>query len=195
MFDKKMNILKSGLPVLALMLCVVNCMGQKIVLKNINKALLIEWNNKQRLLGGVGLIQNSSSASPIESSVMDDVALLSLKTNGDSIKSDGFAGVFFKNIPDLKQGITLWRYKPWNSWSKPVRVLDATKMQEWDVQFFYWQYKDGTYGAAVPLSGNGFRTTLGSENNLWGSKAVSYASNRNADLGSRTGSSFRQITV
>ncbi|HEX8314928.1 MAG TPA: Sip1-related alpha-galactosidase, partial [Flavisolibacter sp.] len=74
-------------------------------------------------------------------------------------------------------GVAIWRYKPWNSWTKPVPVSDATKMESWDVQFFYWQYDDGLYGAAVPLSGHGFRTTLGSEGGKWGSKAVSYAIN------------------
>jgi hypothetical protein len=95
----------------------------------------------------------------------------------ERIGADEFAGVFFDEIPSLKQGVTLWRYKPWNSWTKPVALTEATKMEAWDVQFFYWQYSDGLYGAAVPLSGKGFRTTLGSHQNQWGSKAVSYADN------------------
>ncbi|MEO6454625.1 MAG: Sip1-related alpha-galactosidase, partial [Ginsengibacter sp.] len=81
--------------------------------------------------------------------------------------------------PHLKQGVTIWRYKPWNSWSKPIAITDATKMEASDVQFFYWQYNDGLFGAAVPLSGNGFRTTIGSLPGKWGSKAISYAENKN----------------
>ncbi|MBC7745587.1 MAG: alpha-galactosidase [Flavobacterium sp.] len=133
-----------------------------------------------------GKVIRLSSATPltgkqqkgtIQSKIKNDVILMNLLMPG-RMEPKEFAGVFFNEIPDLKQGLTLWRYKPWNSWTKPVTILKATDMADWDVQFFYWQYKDGLYGAAVPLSGNGFRTTLGAEGNKWGSKAVSYADNK-----------------
>jgi raffinose synthase len=138
-------------------------------------SLTIYTGKMQRLTGGIGLIDGTQNQN-IKTAIRNDVALFELNTPGAS-DTNGFAGVFFNNIPQLKHGITIWRYKPWNSWTKPILVTDATKMQDWDVQFFYWQYEDGTYGAAVPLSGNGFRTTLGSLGNKWGSKAVSYAKN------------------
>ena len=50
------------------------------------------------------------------------------------------------------------------------------------MQLYYWQYADGVYGAALPLSGIGFRTTLGSNGRKWGSKAVSYAANNSDSI-------------
>ncbi|MFI5186922.1 MAG: Sip1-related alpha-galactosidase [Chitinophagales bacterium] len=141
-----------------------------------SNGLNISAGKVQRLTNGTGFIE-AKKAGHINISIKNDVALLSLDIT-DTIGARQFAGIFFNNIPQLKQGVTIWRYKPWNSWTKPIAITDATKMQDWDVQFFYWQYEDGFYGAAVPLSGNGFRTTLGSESNKWGSKAVSYASNK-----------------
>lgn len=138
-----------------------------------NRSLNINFGNVQRISNGVGLIA-SKEAGRVNAIVKNGVAILSLSI-GSTVGSNQFAGVFFNKIPQFKQGVVIWRYKPWNSWTKPVAVADATKMQDWDVQFFYWQYDDGLYGAAVPLSGNGFRTTLGSDSGKWGSKAVSYA--------------------
>ncbi len=153
------------------------CSAQAQISFDTSKHVLdIQYANVVRLTNGVSVIESGNSAT-IRTSIKNNVALLSIAVS-DTIGAKQFAGVFFNNIPSLKQGVTLWRYKPWNSWTKPVAITDATNMQDWDVQFFYWQYEDGLYGAALPLSGNGFRTTLGSFNNQWGSKAVSYASNK-----------------
>ena len=149
----------------------------QIAIDTSKHVLHIKFANVVRLTNGVALVETRPSAT-INTSMKNNVVLLSLSAT-NTIGAKQFAGVFFNNIPQLKQGVTIWRYKPWNSWTKPVAITDATKMEDWDVQFFYWQYNDGLYGAAVPLSGNGFRTTLGSNGNLWGSKAVSYAENKN----------------
>ena len=82
-------------------------------------------------------------------------------------------GVYFDDLTNASGAVAIWRYKPWNSWSKPIALKSAHTMPVYDVQFFYWKYNDGTYGAAVPLSGDGYRTTLGSQGNKWGSKAIS----------------------
>jgi len=82
-------------------------------------------------------------------------------------------GIYFNDLANTSAQVVIWRYKPWNSWSKPIALKSALAMPGYDVQFFYWKYKDGTYGAAVPLSGDGYRTTLGSQGSKWGSKAVS----------------------
>jgi hypothetical protein len=150
----------------------------QITVDTSKSVLEIKTGGATRLLNGKGFSQAGKAAS-IQTLVKDDVALLNLRTS-ETIGATEFAGVFFNNIPNLKQGVTIWRYKPWNSWTKPVAVKDATEMEIWDVQFFYWQYADGMYGAAVPLSGNGFRTTLGSTGKQWGSKAVSYTENPHA---------------
>jgi raffinose synthase len=94
--------------------------------------------------------------------------------NKDMHNGHEYMGLFFESIPGYKQGVQIWRYKPWNSWTKPIKTASPSDLMEWDVQFFYWQYTDGTYGAAVPLSGNGFRTTLGTSGELFGAKALTY---------------------
>ena len=158
-------LLLLGLPALA----------QPITIKEAGGKFSLNWGNNERVTGGTGVIQTETGSFAVQKTVRDDVALLTLLTEKTIIKPDEFAGVFFDAIPQLKQGVTLWRYKPWNSWTKPIALTDATKMPDWDVQFFYWQYADGVYGAAVPMSGSGFRTTLGSQGSRWGSKSVSYA--------------------
>jgi hypothetical protein len=139
--------------------------------------LKIKYNNVLRLTGGKGYTE-AGTVIKVNTLVNNNVALLNLTPSG-TIGPDQYAGIFFNDIPQLKQGITIWRYKPWNSWTKPIAITSTTQMPDWDVQFFYWQYKDGLYGAAIPLSGNGFRTTLGNRDNQWGSKAISYAENNN----------------
>jgi raffinose synthase len=164
---------KINLSIALLFLCCVT--RAQVVIDSSQLNLKIKFNNIVRLLNANGIV-SGTKAGTIKSSVKDGVTLLKLVWPG-TIKPTEFAGIFFNNIPHLKQGVTMWRYKPWNSWTKPLPIHDATKMPDWDVQFFYWQYDDGLYAAAVPLSGNGFRTTLGSNGNQWGSKAVSYADN------------------
>ncbi len=147
----------------------------QIVIDSAKDDLKITYGNTLRMSGGKGYIESGASAK-INSAVNNNVVLLKL-IPPETIGSKQYAGIFFNDIPLLKQGITIWRYKPWNSWTKPIAITNATQMPDWDVQFFYWQYKDGLYGAAVPLSGNGFRTTLGSRGDQWGSKAISYSKN------------------
>ncbi len=92
----------------------------------------------------------------------------------DPVSHNEFIGFFFTSIPGYKQGVTFYRYKPWNAWTKPKKVHSPGDLESWDNQCFYWQYEDGLYGAAVPLSHNGYRATLGSENGKFGSKAYAY---------------------
>jgi hypothetical protein len=99
----------------------------------------------------------------------------------DNVKGSEFQGVFFSSIPGFTKGVTFFRYKPWNSWTKPVRIQQIKEMESWDNQCFYWQYDDGVYGLAIPVSDAGYRTTLGTENESFGSKAVSYKDNYKTD--------------
>ena len=112
-----------------------------------------------------------------------DFALKSKKTDGVSIyylqakhaikvKATDAIGIFFNDLANTSGQVVMWRYKPWLSWTKPIALKHSVSMPDDDVQFFYWKYKDGTYGAAVPMSGNGFRTTIGGAKNKWGTKAV-----------------------
>ena len=140
--------------------------------------LTIKWNNKERLSNGIASIQNIEPVIA-KHRLVNDVTLLYVSLNDKTVNPADFAGVFFDDAPGYNEGVALWRYKPWNSWTKPMPMQAGSKMPEDDVQFYYWKYADGVYGAAVPLSGNGFRTTLGSNGKQWGSKAVSYAGNNN----------------
>jgi len=63
-----------------------------------------------------------------------------LSPNGNQSESGkDFVGLFFDKIPEFDRGVALWRYKPWNSWTKPVAIRAIEQMEEWDVQFFYWK--------------------------------------------------------
>jgi len=89
-------------------------------------------------------------------------------------KPEEYVGLFFGDIPGFARGVSLWRYGPWNCWSKPVSVPAPGELHRDDVQFFYWRYADGLYGAAMPISGNGYRSTLGQDRRNFGSKSVSF---------------------
>lgn len=164
-----------------LLLLSVSCgLAQTVTTLNDHNMLTIKWHNIPRLLNGAAASANAKLKLAVRHSA-NDVTLLYVLPEKQSIAPSEFAGVFFDDMPGYKQGVALWRYKPWNSWSKPMAMQAASKMPEDDVQFYYWQYADGVYGAAVPLSGNGFRTTLGNVGTQWGSKAVSYAPTKNID--------------
>ncbi|MEO6328107.1 MAG: Sip1-related alpha-galactosidase [Ginsengibacter sp.] len=165
--------------ILILLVFVSRAQKTQIIFDSKNK-LALAWDNKERLSNGTALLQSNQSISAGHR-VVNDVTLFWVLPDKKTVDAKQFAGLFFDDMPLYKQGIALWRYKPWNSWTKPMKMATASKMPEDDVQFYYWQYEDGVYGAAVPLSGNGFRTTLGSNNAKWGSKAVSYADNKNID--------------
>lgn len=153
--------------------------AQQISVVRKGTAIEIESGDLARISGGTIVTNspNSSEKFDIISKVDGGVALLSVQNKSPvSWSATDFAGIFFDKIPSYKQGVVLWRYKPWNSWSKPMALQNAGEMPGDDVQFFYWQYEDGLYGAAIPLNGPDCRTTLGSENHRWGSKAMTLTS-------------------
>ncbi|HEX8445942.1 MAG TPA: Sip1-related alpha-galactosidase [Sphingomonas sp.] len=82
-------------------------------------------------------------------------------TGGGSLPAEGEIGVTFDAVPELREGVQLWRYAPWKAWTRPIAVAKPADLREDDIQFLYWRDRDGLYGAAVPLSGAGFRTTIG----------------------------------
>jgi len=118
----------------------------------------------------------ANSSFSVNKKQLNDVTIYSVKLQTPQfIKADDFIGVCFKDLTGMDGGVVLWGYK-WGIWSKPVQVKSAVEMPSDRVQFFYWKKKDGTYGAAVPLSGNGYRSTLGAQGNLWGSRSSSLLS-------------------
>jgi len=180
------KVIAFGLFVL-LIACVKPQSGLQI--KNENNKFLAVYNKLERLQGLYPFIQEKGTTQ-IKSSgnfewmigdkkilitpqVEDSFIVLKIKTDSSLLQQpDKFIGCFFDSIPGMVKGITIWRYKPWNSWTKPIRINHPKEMQDWDIQFFYWQYTDGTYGAAMPLSGNGYRTTIGNHNGHFGVKSV-----------------------
>jgi len=141
------------------------------VLQNADAVGSMASHKKRRLFFG----DREQVAIDYQTSEKGNIIAFFLSPN-DMHSSSGkdFLGVFFKDIPAYKQGVAMWRYKPWNSWSKPVRINSPSDLHEWDVQFYYWQYADGVYGAAMPMGGQGYRSTLGQHEGAFGAKAVSY---------------------
>ena len=127
--------------------------------------------------GGGFVFQGGSAPITVLVRMSDHAPVVSffLSPNGNQ-SPDGreFLGFLFERIPDFQKGVSIWRYGPWKCWTKPVAVNALRDIKDWDVQLFYWRYADGVYGAAIPLSGNGYRTTLGQEKGKFGSKSLSY---------------------
>ncbi|NJC25649.1 Sip1-related alpha-galactosidase [Neolewinella antarctica] len=139
--------------------------------------ITVIYRGQERLtaLKGYSAENAAGTEASAEALVENDYVLISLKQpTVNQTDADNFKGSFFDGMPGFDQGVALWRYKPWNSWTKPMLVTDPSDIEDWDVQFFYWKYDDGLFGAAMPLSGRGYRTTLGSHQGKFGAKSVSY---------------------
>ena len=160
--------------------------------------LAVNWGDKTRLLGGLPEIQGDTTAPGATCTAANDstfrfrlgngeklgivvrhqghenVAALFLITN-DNRPHDGddYLGFFFDGLPGYKEGVCYWFMQDWNPWTKPMKVEKIADFPDHGVQFFLWQYEDGTYGAAMPLSGNGYETALGRSNAEIGAKSVS----------------------
>jgi len=80
---------------------------------------------------------------------------------GTQVPADGVLAVGLPALPGYARGVQLWRYTPWRAWTKPIKVAALSDLKPDDVQVFYWQDRDGGYAVAIPISGAGFRTTLG----------------------------------
>ncbi|MEO6454960.1 MAG: hypothetical protein ABIN97_12840, partial [Ginsengibacter sp.] len=85
----------------------------QVSLVSLKQGLQINFNKVIRLANGVGL-QSTATNVVVNSSIKNGVVILKLSPSVKIGASD-FAGVFFDAIPHLKQGVTIWRYKPWNS--------------------------------------------------------------------------------
>ncbi|MEL7147030.1 MAG: hypothetical protein AAFO69_11725, partial [Bacteroidota bacterium] len=141
------------------------------------KATSVIFKEQERLAAISAVLsgKDSPASDLVLSAVEGDFVTIHLLPGGDTgSATEGFHGAFFEAIPGYEKGVALWRYKPWNAWTRPMLVSNPADLESWDVQFFYWQYNDGVYGAAMPLSGNGYRTTLGQHEGKFGSKSRRY---------------------
>lgn len=176
----------------------LNCQAKEtkpnVSLRVANRSINVYYDGTLRLEGGHFLLQSKdipvntvtekkgtfsfntdTRAVVVEAKGQNGITSFFLTPNGnESDSGNAFLGLFFDKVPGYAEGVSLWRYGPWNSWTKPVRIDSLTQLESSDIQFFYWKYADGVYGAAMPLSGQGYRTTLGQENGAFGSKSVSY---------------------
>lgn len=158
----------------------------------------VYYAGKVRLVGGIPLLESGSYtvngvrvrrnevdyqtfSKPIRLRIMKNgggsVVSLFLSPNGNESDSGNcFIGYFFKMIPGFTVGLSLWNPGAGGAWTVPHKIDSVGRLETDRVQFFYWKYSDGVYGAAMPLSGKGYRTTLGQYDGNFGSKSVSYFS-------------------
>jgi raffinose synthase len=145
--------------------------GLSLVVDGKNMSKPVQLQNK----GTVSQINFENGR--IEASILGNGNFIAVSMSLDSavkLSAEQYAGVSIDSVPQFSKGVSIWRYKPWNSWTKPIGINNFSELKDWDIQFFYWQYENGLYGAIFPLSGNGFRTTLGQFNGNLCSKSKSY---------------------
>jgi raffinose synthase len=164
-------------------------------------AVLLTWEGKTRLQGGVPLLEGrdlgplhvkaspdadettyafsgDQTPNPVTVKVRQlgkpHILSLHLSPNGQHAgKGEHFVGFFFDELPGYLRGTAFYRYGPVKAWTKPLQVKDPGQTESDDIQFMLWQYQDSTYAAAMPLGGQGYNATLGSENGKFGVKSVS----------------------
>ena len=181
-----------------------------ISLQVTNQGINILWKGQNKITGGIPILQEkqlslSSTANAktiddetwvkfnynLETSSIDiktdidstkDVMVLSMSTNG--VQSDNgadYVGLFFDNLPLYKEGMASYLFGDWESWTKPVQVTDYKNTLPEKILFYLFKYSDGTYGAIMPLAGAGYISTLGSQQNRFGARSVSYKDNFDAN--------------
>ncbi len=177
--------------------------GNRCEVRAVDGSVSVYYGGKARLTGGLPVLQSGNSSVKRVSSSNDnirfetsskpidlrmetgkngDVVSMFLSPNGNESDSGNcFLGVFFKHIPGFKEGVALWRYGGANCWTEPLKVDRVDSLKSFDIQFLYWKYSDGVYGAAMPLSGQGYRTTLGQDKGSFGCKSVSYFDGMNKE--------------
>jgi raffinose synthase len=92
----------------------------------------------------------------------DGIDLFAVRPGKAELPADAVIALCLPAWPQFAQGVQLWRYEPWRAWSKPIKVARLGDLETDEIQVFYWRDRDGRYGVAIPVSGSGLRTTLGS---------------------------------
>lgn len=133
-------------------------------------------------------IQNTSSSAEINFGsngrisieVQNEILLLSA-TYENTQNTDGckYIGISFDEISNFKIGNAFYKYGSVKAWTHPTKITKADDLQDADIQFFLWQYQDGTYGAMMPLMGKGHVSTLGKINGKPGVKSYSLVTSTN----------------
>lgn len=177
-----------------------NDSNNNLIVRNNGYGISVMTGTKVRLSGGIPVFENEpdiESAPFTHDSTFDfhtmrgNVKVIYRINKKDSVVSfflmtDGlqsrigkdFMGIFFNAIPGFKRGTFFLRYNSDKATNKFVRINNLMNLKANNIQFFYWQYADGNYGAAIPLSGAGYQTTLGQNGGYFGCKSRSHANNR-----------------
>ena len=120
----------------------------------------------EKILDSPVLMTNKNSYKMTLRKVLSDAEtdIYSLKgINGDKVLTDTLR-ITFSGLFNFKEGVAYYRYPPWKAWTKPIKINTIDDLFPDDQQFFLWKNKKNVYVAMLPLSGNGFRSTIGKYN-------------------------------
>jgi raffinose synthase len=128
--------------------------------------LTVTWRQKAFLEGAYAVLEGSRAPVKIETATpgSGNVIVFYLSAAGRPKADTCFAGLFFRKMPGYRRGTAFYRYPPYSASTIPVQVKTVDSLKSGNMEFFIWQYADGTYGAAMPLGGGGYCAELGSNN-------------------------------
>ncbi|HEX8314576.1 MAG TPA: hypothetical protein VF609_06275, partial [Flavisolibacter sp.] len=99
--------------IITIIFCFLFCSAQtQISFDTSAHFLAISSGKVLRLTKGVSFV-GTGKEGQIKTSIKNNVAILGVSLS-DTVSAAQFAGIFFDKIPRLKQGVAIWRYKPWN---------------------------------------------------------------------------------
>jgi raffinose synthase len=164
-----------------------------IVLATRHGQATVTLHQKDLLEGAYAVLEGNRAPVKIETLIPGpgNVVVFYLSADSGPKEDTGFAGLFFKRLPGYRTGTAFYRYPPYSASTIPVQVKTMDNLKSGHMEFFIWQYTDGTYGAAMPLGGNGYCAELGSNSPGPGSNPA--AGER--DFGVKSVSLFRGTPV
>lgn len=146
-------MIKKGLYLLAVIALVSSCKSDS------KETLVFQYKEMIKHLG----VEKGDLL--IEKTIMGANELYSIHIRFSANTLNDVSTIIIRELTDFEVGLSFYRYGPWKAWTKPVRIEKLADMYADDNQFFLWKTKQGIYGAIVPLSGNGYRSTIGSQDN------------------------------
>ena len=99
-------------------------------------AVGLDLRGRARLAG----IEAASGGSVlVEPTAERDVSVLRLRPGGlGRLAASDELAITVAALPQLVEAVQIWRYKPWNAWTKPMHVASFEDLQQDDVQLLYW---------------------------------------------------------
>ena len=185
---------------LGLLACVLLACEKKSHLQlnvHFNK-INISWNGKERLIGGVPLLENtllkchetreiktdSHYVFEFLHNLKDHVEIMAkVSERGNNIvfflspnnyhtqKAKDFVGIFFDSIPQFQKANAFYKYNLGGTWSKAQPFSSIRQIKHLHNDLLIWKYTDGTFAACLPLFGKGYQTSIGTYKKHFGLKA------------------------